>query len=97
MTVSDRFLTIAKTPEFQHANGHGKQRTVRESLYMCARLHCLFNHLPRFRWDSIDRVGFDDGIYIIFEDGESYYGMDRIVRVGTHDSDGRLRDYCIVT
>lgn len=75
----------------RNANGFDKQKTERESLYMCARLHNLFNHLPRFRWDSIDKVEFDSGIYIIFENNESYYGMDRIVRVGTHRSDGRLR------
>jgi hypothetical protein len=39
----------------------------------------------------IGKVAFDNGIYIFFEDGETYHGVDRIVRVGTHDSDGRLR------
>ena len=58
---------------------------------MCLRLHKLFNDMPRFKWDTIDRVGFDNGIYIVFEDGETYHGLDRIVRVGTHRSYGRLR------
>ncbi|MCL1819243.1 MAG: hypothetical protein FWG36_01155 [Oscillospiraceae bacterium] len=58
---------------------------------MTTNLHRLFNSMPRFKWDMIGRVAFDNGIYIIFEDGETYHGTDRIVRVGTHDSDGRLR------
>jgi len=76
----------------KHANGFKKQKHERDALYMCARLHKLFNGLPRFHWDSIDKINFDNGVYIVFEDGESYYGMDRIVRVGTHRSDGRLRN-----
>ena len=39
----------------------------------------LFNSLPRFRWDSINEVGFDNGVYIVFEDGEHYFNMDRIL------------------
>jgi|GEM_PF-167478 len=58
---------------------------------MCGRLHELFNAMPHFRWDTIDNVRFNSGIYILFEDGEKYYHLDRIVRVGTHRSDGRLK------
>lgn len=58
---------------------------------VCFRLHKLFNNMPRYRWDLINKVSFNDGIYIVFEDGETYHNMDRIVRVGTHKSDGRLR------
>ncbi|MCL2003334.1 MAG: hypothetical protein FWG72_04925 [Oscillospiraceae bacterium] len=58
---------------------------------ICYRLHKLFNTMPRFKWDTISKIDFDSGIYVVFEVGESYCGMDRIVRVGTHRSDGRLR------
>ena len=58
---------------------------------VCYKLHKLFNAMPRYKWDTINTFGFDSGIYIIFEVGKSYCGMDRIVRVGTHRSDGRLR------
>jgi len=58
---------------------------------MCEKLHLLFNAMPRLKWDTINSIGFDSGIYIVFEVGETYRGMDRIVRVGTHRSDGRLR------
>jgi len=58
---------------------------------MCVRLHRLFNDMPRYTRDTIGDIGFDSGVYIVFEDGERYNGMDRVVRVGTHRSDGRLR------
>lgn len=58
---------------------------------MCVRLHRLFNGMPRYKWDTISNIGFDNGIYVLFEADEKYNGMDRIVRVGTHRSDGRLR------
>lgn len=58
---------------------------------MCAKLHRLFNEMPRLHWNEIDTIPFSSGIYIVFEVGETYQGMDRIVRVGTHRSDGRLR------
>lgn len=54
-------------------------------------LHMLFNRLPRLDWTMIDRLPYKNGIYIIFEKGESYQGMDRIVRVGTHRGQDRLR------
>lgn len=54
-------------------------------------LHMLFNGLPRFDWTMIDEISYKNGIYIMFEKGESYNGMDRIVRVGTHRGEGRLR------
>lgn len=56
----------------------------------CYKLHKLFNAMPRFKWDTINAIGFKNGIYVIFEIGETFYGFDRIVRVGTHRSDGRL-------
>jgi hypothetical protein len=58
---------------------------------MCARLHELFNAMPRYRWDMIENIRFNSGIYIFFEDGENYQTLDRIVRIGTHRSDGRLK------
>lgn len=54
-------------------------------------LHRLFNSLPRYHWQDIDQIPFQNGIYIMFEKGETYRGYPRIVRVGTHTSDGRLK------
>lgn len=54
-------------------------------------IHQIANEMPRSTWDEIDNLAFTNGIYILFEKGESYYDLDRIVRVGTHKADGRLK------
>ncbi|SFQ05112.1 DUF6884 domain-containing protein [Caldicoprobacter faecalis] len=54
-------------------------------------IHMLFNSLPRLDWTMIDQIPYSNGIYVMFEKGESYKGMDRIVRVGTHRGRGRLK------
>jgi len=54
-------------------------------------LHMLFNGLPRLDWTIIDQLPYQNGIYIMFEKGESYHGMDRIIRVGTHRGQDRLK------
>ncbi len=58
---------------------------------LCFELHQFFNNLTRYDADSIDDVPIENGIYILFEKGESYNNLDRIVRVGTHKSDDRLK------
>jgi len=58
---------------------------------MCHRLHKLFCAMPRYTWNQISQIPFTNGIYIIFEKGERYKGMERIVRVGTHTSSDRLK------
>ena len=55
-------------------------------------IHEWMTQLPRYHWDQIDSVPFPNGIYIMFETGEKLYGMDRIVRIGTHRADGRLKE-----
>jgi hypothetical protein len=47
--------------------------------------------MPRFDWNMINNVNHNNGIYIVFENGEVFKKMDRIVRVGTHTSGGRLK------
>lgn len=54
-------------------------------------LHRLFGRLPRYDWQSIDDIPFDDGVYIVYERGETYRGDARVVRVGTHTAPGRLK------
>lgn len=58
---------------------------------ICAEIHRLFNQLPRhtfpFDIESIPK----NGIYILFEKGETGHGVDRIVRVGTHNGKNQLR------
>lgn len=57
----------------------------------CDRLHQLFCAMPRYTWEQISQIPFTNGIYIIFEKGEQYHGMERIVRVGTHTSSDRIK------
>ena len=58
---------------------------------MCEKLHQVFNTLPRFNAENVNELPFDNGIYILFEKGEKFGQLDRIVRVGTHTSDHRLK------
>lgn len=58
---------------------------------LCVRLHQMMSELPRYTWEEISSVPFRNGIYIVFEQGEMYHGLPRIVRVGTHTSPNRLR------
>ncbi len=57
----------------------------------CRALHTLSN-----QW-QIHSFPFDlglipnDGIYVLFEAGESGHGLKRIVRIGTHTGTGQLR------
>ena len=55
-------------------------------------VHSWLTKLPRYQWDTIDTIPYQNGIYIMFETGEELYGMDRIVRIGTHRVDGRLKE-----
>jgi len=58
----------------------------------CQRLHSLFNKmkLHNFTKYDIDNLGFNNGIYIIFEEGETAHNEKRIVRVGTHSKPNNL-------
>ena len=58
---------------------------------MCLELHQSFNQMPRIQINEIDQIPFTNGIYLLFERDEFYGGMDRIVRVGTHTSQDRLK------
>lgn len=57
----------------------------------CLALHRIFNETKRYDWNQIDNIPFESGIYIMFQKGEKYRDMDRIVRVGTHRVDNRLK------
>jgi len=58
---------------------------------LCHELHQLLRDLRRFRFPFDESKIPFSGIYILFEQGESGHGMDRIVRVGTHTGDNQLR------
>jgi hypothetical protein len=57
----------------------------------CTSLHNLFNNLPRFYF-PFDKTKIPlNGIYILFENGETGHELDRIVRIGTHTGANQLR------
>lgn len=59
---------------------------------LAIRLHQLFNQQKRFSFpfqEKKDEIP-SNGIYVIFEKGETFHGMDRITRVGTHTGEDQL-------
>lgn len=66
----------------------------------CLKLHELFGQAPRYTYEQIKQIPFENGIYIMFETDQTYAGMDRIVRIGTHRAlnrlKNRLRDHFVV-
>lgn len=67
---------------------------------ICAELHCCVNKLPHLHFPFNEARIPKNGIYILFEEGETAHGTNRIVRVGTHTGEGklasRLREHFIV-
>jgi len=57
-------------------------------------IHQFFNDQTRFEFPydnkEIKQITDSNGIYVLFEKGEKYLGMDRIVRIGSHDGKDRL-------
>lgn len=60
---------------------------------LTSRLHILFNGQKRFSFPFKQQINEipANGIYIIFENGEKFGDLDRIVRVGTHTGEKQLR------
>ena len=56
----------------------------------CARVHQIVNGLRRMRFPFIASAIPRNGIYVLFEEGETAHGADRIVRVGTHTGPNNL-------
>ncbi|MDU4889235.1 MAG: hypothetical protein E6344_05475 [Clostridium sp.] len=55
------------------------------------RLHGLLHQLPRYKREDISKITFDNGICFFFEEGETYNGYDRVVRVGAHIVNNKLK------
>jgi hypothetical protein len=60
---------------------------------IASRLHILFNQQKRFSFPFEQQINEipENGIYIIFENGEKFGDLDRIVRIGTHTGERHLR------
>jgi hypothetical protein len=49
------------------------------------------NSLPRYSFEELHKLNtVSNGIYLVFEKGEKFENFDRIVRVGSHPSQGRF-------
>lgn len=55
-------------------------------------IHKNFNSLHRYNSREIDSIPFNNGIYIMFEKSEEVDELERIVRIGTHRRDNRLKE-----
>ena len=53
-------------------------------------LHKWFNDLKRHTFDFDKNEICQNGLYVLFESGEKFEGMDRIVRIGTHTGQNNL-------
>lgn len=57
----------------------------------CEQLHLLFSSQKIFKFPFNPSKLPNNGIYILFEDGEFAHGTRRVVRVGTHTGRDQLR------
>ncbi|BAW30547.1 hypothetical protein SAMN02910340_00611 [Methanosarcina thermophila] len=57
----------------------------------CKQLHRWFNNLEKMNFPFDDKKILHNGIYILFEKGETAHNTDRIVRIGTHTGKNQLR------
>ena len=57
---------------------------------LCHSLHQLAARLPLHSFPFDERSIPEDGIYLLFEEGEDAHGQRRIVRVGTHTGERQL-------
>lgn len=76
----ERLSTLKKMIAFEHETN------------LCKAVHQYFNDMPRMDYKMNQDIQFNNGIYIMFEKGQKYGVLDRIVRVGTHTSDDRLKE-----
>lgn len=58
---------------------------------VCNKIHHLFNGMKRFDFSFDEKQIPENGIYILFEKGEKAHGIDRIVRIGTHTGNNKLK------
>jgi hypothetical protein len=56
----------------------------------CQELHKLANTMRRYRFPFDGEILAQNGVYVLFEQGETGHGGERIVRTGSHRGDGQL-------
>lgn len=58
---------------------------------ICNEIHEIFNELKEYSFPFNEKEIPKNGIYILFEKGEEFNGLKRIVRIGTHTGDNQLQ------
>ncbi|SHF17529.1 DUF6884 domain-containing protein [Clostridium fallax] len=58
----------------------------------CYLLHKIFNSMKKYSFSNVDKIKVKNGIYVILDKYQYYCGMNRIVKVGTHINQGRLKN-----
>jgi hypothetical protein len=58
---------------------------------MCHDLHKIFNNLKKYNFSFDEKDIPLNGIYVLFQKGETGHDNDRIVRIGTHTGNNQLR------
>jgi len=88
----NKHLPKAETPLKRKRIGERlKWLTVKTRNYdNCERIHEVFDSLPKYRFPFKDYSLPKNGIYLLYEKGESAHQTMRIVRVGTHNGNGLL-------
>jgi hypothetical protein len=59
----------------------------------CEKLHAIFNKMKQIKYSPnfLNSIP-DNGIYIVFEEGENAHSGNRITRVGSHTGQGNLKN-----
>ncbi len=94
--LGDQNPTVKAVPKRKIKDKEPVTIQVRENyinrLELVREVYKILTGLPRFNYFSETRQLPDNGIYFFFEIGESNAdGFDRLVRIGTHRSYGRLK------
>ena len=58
---------------------------------ICNEIHEIFNELKEYSFPFNENEIPKNGIYILFEKGEKFNGLKRIVRIGTQTGDNQLQ------
>ena len=76
----------------EHVPFGSRTNALKQLIHICDGLHDLFNGERLYTSSEIESIPFDNGIYIVFDRNERHKDGQRIVRVGTHTSQNRLRE-----
>lgn len=58
---------------------------------ICNEIHGIFNELKEYSFPFNEKEIPKNGIYILFEKGEKFNDLNRIVRIGTHTGNNQLQ------